>query len=197
MERGEIAVIAILAGCGQPTRRFLVACFLCACATLGGQTGDPRIPHLRKQGHATQLVVDGRPFLILGGELHNSSSSSLAFMEPIWDRMQALNINTVLAPVSWELVEPQEGHFDFSLVDGLIHGARQHGLHLVFLWFGSWKNGMSSYIPVWVKKDFRRFPRAQLAHGETVEVLSTFSPANWKADGNAFARAYAPHSRNR
>jgi hypothetical protein len=32
------------------------------------------IPRLEKQGAATQLMVDGDPFLILGGELHNSSS---------------------------------------------------------------------------------------------------------------------------
>jgi hypothetical protein len=101
--------------------------------------------------------------------------------------MLALNFNTVLAPVSWELVEPQEGHLDFSLVDGLIQGARQHHLHLVFLWLASWKNGTSSYVPVWVKKDFHRFPRARLAHGETIEVLSTLAPANWQADAKAFA----------
>jgi beta-galactosidase GanA len=151
--------------------RHLLAYVLCACAALGAQTADPGVPRLRKQGEATQLVVDGVPFLILGGELHNSSSSNLSYMDPIWDRMLALNFNTVLAPVSWELIEPQEGRFDFSLVDGLVHGARQHGLHLVFLWLGSWKNGTSSYVPVWVKKDFHRFPRARLANGETFEVL--------------------------
>ncbi len=41
------------------------------------------IPHLRKKGNATQLIVDGEPFIMIGGELHNSSSSSLAYMEPI------------------------------------------------------------------------------------------------------------------
>jgi hypothetical protein len=108
-------------------------------------------------------------------------------MDRVWDRMVALNFNTVLAPVSWELIEPQEGHFDFSLVDGLIHGARQHGLHLVFLWFGSWKNGTSSYVPAWVKKDFHRFPRTRLTDGKAVAVLSTCAPANWEADARAFA----------
>jgi beta-galactosidase GanA len=144
-------------------------------------------PHLQKQGTATQLIVDGRPFLILGGELHNSSSSSLEYMGPIWPRMAAMNFNTVLAALSWELVEPEEGKYDFRLVDGLIEDARRHNLRLVFLWFGSWKNGMSSYIPAWVKRDFKRFPRVKLRNGETVEVLSTFAPANWEADAKAFA----------
>src|SRR5579859_2786497 len=100
-------------------------------------------PHLRRQGSATQLIVEGRPFLVLGGELHNSSTSSIAYMRPIWERLVALHLNTVLAAVAWEQIEPSEGSFDFRLVDGLIEGARQHGLRLILLWFGSWKNGIS------------------------------------------------------
>lgn len=146
-----------------------------------------RMPRLQKHGDATRLYVDGQPFLILGGELHNSSSSNLAYMQPIWARMAALNFNTVLAPVSWELIEPEEGQFDFGLVDGLIQDARRHDLRLIFLWFGSWKNGMSSYVPLWVKKDYHRFPRVQIRDGETVEVLSTLAAANWQADARAFA----------
>ncbi len=145
------------------------------------------IPHLQKQGTATQLIVDGRPLLILGGELHNSSSSSLEYMRPIWKRMLDMNFNTVLAGVSWELVEPEQGHFDFQLVDGLIDGARRNNLKLVFLWFGSWKNGMSSYMPLWVKKDYKRFPRVVIGDGKTIEVLSTLSSANQEADAKAFA----------
>lgn len=157
---------------------------LAAAAGLAAQDG---LPQLRKTGSAAQLVVDGRPFLVIGGELHNSSSASLDYMQPIWPRLLDLNMNTVLTPVSWELIEPEEGRFDFSLVDGLIRDARRYGLRIVFLWFGSWKNGMSSYIPVWVKKDFKRFPRVQLQDGGAVEVLSTVAPANWQADAKAFA----------
>ncbi len=57
-------------------------------------------------------MVEGRPFLILGGELHNSDSSSLEYMKQIWPRISELNLNTLLTPISWEFVEPQEGHFD-------------------------------------------------------------------------------------
>ncbi len=121
---------------------------------------DDNIPHLRKKGTATQLIVDGEPFVMLGGELHNSSSSSLTYMEPIWSRLVSLGLNMVLAPVSWELVEPEEEKFDFTIVDGLIKEARRHKLRLVFLWFGTWKNTSSSYAPTWVKTDLKRFPRA-------------------------------------
>ena len=103
------------------------------------------IPHLKKQGTATQLIVHDKPFLVLGGELGNSSASDLAYMEAIWSKAVALNMNTVLAPVYWELLEPEEGQFDFALVDSLIEGARKHDLSLVLLWFGAWKNSMSCY----------------------------------------------------
>ena len=145
------------------------------------------IPHLRKQGSATQLIVGGEPYLIIGGELHNSSSSSLAYMEPIWARLTALHLNTVLAVVSWELVEPEEGRFDFALVDGLIHQAKRHNLRLVLLWFGSWKNGMSSYAPAWVKRNYHRFPRVQVGQGQTVEILSTLATETRDADAKAFS----------
>lgn len=68
-----------------------------------------KIPYLRKQGTATQLVVDGKPYLVLGGELHNSTSSSLAYMEPIMKRFSADHLNTALASVCWDLIEPVEG----------------------------------------------------------------------------------------
>lgn len=152
------------------------------------------IPHLRKTGNATQLIVDGQPFLVLGGELHNSSASSLAYMQPIWQRLVDLHLNTVLATVTWELVEPVEGSFDFSLVDGLIQEARRHDLRLVFLWFGAWKNGMSSYAPAWVKRDFQRFTRVVTQAKGPVEILSPQSVETQQADARAFA-AFLAHLR--
>ncbi|HKC85807.1 MAG TPA: glycoside hydrolase family 42, partial [Blastocatellia bacterium] len=145
------------------------------------------LPHLRKQGVATQLVVDGKPFLVLGGELGNSSSSSLEYMRPIWPKLVALNLNTVLVPVYWELIEPVEGKFDFTLVHGLIQEARKNGLRLVPLWFASWKNSMSCYAPAWVKTNQQRFPRADDKAGDGMEILSQFSQENLDADARAFA----------
>jgi hypothetical protein len=162
----------------------LAALSACSRSTTGTSTA---IPHLQKQGTATQLVVDGKPFLMLAGELRNSSSSSSDFLKPIWPRMVAMHLNTVLSAVQWELLEPQEGHFDFAFVDSQIRDAQTYNLRLVFLWFGSWKNGVSSYIPAWVKTNQERFPRVQDKDGKGIETLSTLSAANRDADARAFA----------
>jgi beta-galactosidase GanA len=143
-------------------------------------------PHLEKKGGVTQLIVEGKPYLMLAGELLNSSSSSLAYMQPEWGKLSAMGLNTVLTPLSWEQIEPSEGHYDFALVDGLLAQAREQHLHIVFLWLAAWKNGMSGYAPVWVKQDTSRFPRV-MEDGNPTPILSTFSPALREADSAAFA----------
>jgi beta-galactosidase GanA len=167
------------------TLLFLIVACVCSIPSAYAQVSS--LPRVSKEDAATQLIVDGKPFLILGGELHNSSSSSLDYMQPIWPRLAAMHVNVVLTPVSWELIEPQEGQFDFALVDGLIQQARGHDLRVIFLWFGSWKNGVSTYVPVWVKTDYARFPRARDEAGHPLEILSTFSAASRDADAHAFA----------
>jgi len=138
--------------------------------------------------------VDGRPFLALAGELGNNTATSLENVQPIWPRLAEANLNCVLVALSWAQLEPEEGKFDFELVDGLIEAARRHNLKLVFLWFGSWKNGLSSYAPYWVKRDFKRFPRIRLRNGDSLELLSPFSEATRDADARAF-RALMRHLR--
>jgi beta-galactosidase GanA len=163
----------------RPWAPILLLCFLASAQS--------NRPHLEKRGDVTQLIIDGKPFLMLGGELLNNSATSLEYMKPVWPRLAAMHLNTVLVPVSWAQLEPTEGKFDYALVDGLIREARAQNLHIVFLWFGSWKNTWSSYAPDWVKRDFDRFARVQLASGAGTERLSPFSEANRNADARAFA----------
>ncbi|MDG3439463.1 DUF5597 domain-containing protein [Nitrospirillum amazonense] len=175
------------------TWRLMLAASLVALST---GTSSPTaalaaVPILDHQGTATRLMVDGRPLLVLGGELGNSSASSRSYMAKYWPKLKAMNLNTVLSPVYWELIEDKEGTFDFSTVDGLLADARAQDMHLVLLWFGAWKNSMSTYVPGWVKRDQARFPRARAANGASVEILSAFSPALRDADAKAFAALMA------
>jgi len=171
---------------------FAAACYATATAAGAYAQTASDIPHLRKQGTAVQLIVDGKPFLALTGELGNNTATSLENMQPIWQRLVAGNLNCVLAAVSWAQLEPEPGKYEFALVDGLIQEARRNRLKLVFLWFGSWKNGLSSYAPYWVKKDYQRFPRIRIQGGRSIELLSTFGNASRDADAGAY-RALMRH----
>lgn len=150
------------------------------------QSNDNDIPSLKLNGNKTQLIVDGKPFIILGGELGNSSFTSLEYMNPIWPKLKSMNLNTVLAPVYWELIEPVEGEFNFDLFDDLVVESRKNDLKLIILWFGSWKNSMSSHAPAWVKTNQSRFPRVKDDNGKSHEILTPFSENNLKADLKAF-----------
>jgi len=122
---------------------------------------EAALPQIKQNGLVKQLYVDDKPFIMLAGELHNSSASSLEYMKPVWNKLTELHLNTVVSTVSWELVEPAEGKFDFSLVDAQIHEAQKRNIHIVLIWFGAWKNGDSTYPPLWVKTNPERFPVQQ------------------------------------
>jgi len=150
------------------------------------QTAVP-IPSLKEQGTATQLIVDGKPFIALCGELTNNAATSLEYLKPIWPALTKSNLNSVIAGISWAMIEPVEGKFNFDIVGAVINDARKNNLKLIFIWFASWKNGMSSYIPDWVKKDYERFPRVKINETETIELITPLSEENRNADARAFA----------
>ena len=142
----------------------------------------PRIVH--RDGRWA-LLADGKPYLILGGQIHNSSAWP-SELPQVWESIAALHANTVEAPIYWEQLEPQQGRFDFTNVDALVDGARAHHLHLILLWFGTWKNGNMHYAPSWVKADTTRFPRVIRADGQPIDVLSPMSRNTLDADKAAF-----------
>ena len=142
-------------------------------------------PQLVQKDGRYALLVEGRPFLILGGQIHNSSAWPSEF-EQVWKSIAALHANTVEAPVYWEQFEPQPSHFDFTNVDQIVEGARAHNLHAILLWFGTWKNGNMHYVPDWVKADTKRFPRIIRPDGEPIDVLSPNSRNTLEADKAAF-----------
>lgn len=144
------------------------------------------MPAIRQNGAVKQMMVDGKPFIMLAGELHNSSASSIEYMKPIWKKLEAMNLNTVIGTVSWELLEAQEGKFDFTLVDDEIQQARAHHMRLVLIWFGTWKNANASYTPLWVKRDYKRFPRVLTKDGVAGEELTPLGEESLAADAKAF-----------
>ncbi|KAM0273936.1 hypothetical protein ACHAQH_008108 [Verticillium albo-atrum] len=158
-------------------------------------TKNLKVPHLVDTEWSKQLVVKGKPFLMRAGELQNSSLTSAEYMETVWQKMVDTNINTLLGCVTWEDIETEEDTFDFAELDKIIEGARKHNMHLVLLWFGSFKNGLSTYTPGWVKTNTKRFPRAKLRKAggrlETADVVSIFHPEVRRADAKAFGKLMA------
>ena len=143
------------------------------------------------------FTVQGKPFFSIGGQVHNSSGYAIGAengeayerdAERSFESLRALGANTAAIPVCWDAFEPEEGKFNFGYVKRIIDRCREHNLHAILLWFGSWKNGQMEYTPVWVKKDRKRFVRARLADGQETTALSPFYEANREQDKKAFCR---------
>ncbi len=161
---------------------------LAANVTFNAQTTAtvPPMPRIVTEADRHALLVDGKPFLMLGSQINNSSSWA-STLPDVWPALADMHVNTVEAPVYWEQMEPKQGTFDFSNVDLLVNGAREHGLRLVLLWFGTWKNGQAHYVPEWVKSDPAKYPREISAYGKVLDVMSPHSAVNLQADAHAFA----------
>ena len=138
-----------------------------------------------------RLVRNGKPILMLAGELHNSQSATLAPLESSVRTAKQMGMNSVIATVSWENLEPREGEFDYTEIDNILSMAEKYDMLLGICWFGSWKNGKSSYTPLWVKGDVKRFPRVRDAKGRNLNTISPFSNEACKSDANAFAKLMA------
>jgi hypothetical protein len=150
------------------------------------------IPFLKKENGVFNLYVDSKPFIALAGEIHNSSSSNLDYMKKmVWPHLRGLHLNTVILPVYWELIEPEQGKFDFTLVDGIIGQAREENVRLVILWFGLWKNGRSTYVPGWVKRDYNTYYRAVYLNQEISDTISPLCEEAVDADARAFKQLMA------
>ena len=146
------------------------------------------IPSLQQVNGKTCLVQDGKPLILLSGELHNSTASSISYMEKekTFDNLKAIGLNSVIATASWELVEPTEGKFDFTEVDYVIKAARERDMKVMFIWFGAFKNPFMTYAPTWMKKDVKRFPRAKDENGNDLEMPCVLSENVMKADAKAY-----------
>jgi hypothetical protein len=158
---------------------------LAAVVSLAAAQSKP-IPQLVKKGDKFTFLVDGKPFLILGGQVANFTAFPDR-MEPVWPKIKAMNANVVEYPVYWNVIEPEEGKFDFTDFDKILNATRAHGLRAIMLWFGTWKNGAMDWTPNWVKTNPQRFPHVLDRGGAPVRVLSPMSKTNLEADRKAYS----------
>jgi hypothetical protein len=143
------------------------------------------ISQIVKKGDKYNLLVDGKPFIILGGQVNNPTAFPDR-MQRAWPKFKALHANTIEFPIYWDSIEPEEGKLDFSGVDEILRGLRSQNLRAILLWFGTWKNGAMDYTPAWVKSNPTRFPRV-LDYGlKPIRVLSPHGQATLEADRKAY-----------
>jgi beta-galactosidase GanA len=154
--------------------------------TASGQSRKETIPQLIEKNGRHALLVDGQPFLMLGGQAHNSSAWP-GMMPQVWSAIKSMNANTLEVPIYWEQIEPQPGKFDFSLIDTLLKQGREHNVRLVLLWFATWKNGSNHYMPEWMKSDATKYPNITGKNGRPVDSPSPHTQAAMEADAKAFA----------
>jgi hypothetical protein len=170
-----------------PLGRLALAVLLALPATAVAQSAAKPIPSIEKTGSQYRFLVDGRPYLMLSGQVHNSDTSNADDLNRALDVLAGWHANTAEVPIYWEAIEPQPGKFDFSSVDMAIQAARKRDLRLVFLWFGTWKNGESHYVPEWMKRDKQKYTRVTGSHGEETEIISPLCRAAMEADSRAFS----------
>lgn len=174
-----------------PRRLLAAGCLIGSMAgflplSAGAQTQARPIPEIVRKDGRYALLVDGEPFLMLGAQCHNSSAWP-AMLPKVWPAIDYLHANTLEIPIYWEQFEPEPGKYDTSVVDTIISQAREHKVRLVLLWFGTWKNGSSHYIPLWAKRQPDRFPRIIAKDGKPVDSPSPHAPAALEADISAFS----------
>ena len=172
--------------CAARSLVFLLAsaCLALLAAERAAAAGPP-LPRIASAHGRYELRVDGKPYFILGAQVNNSSNYP-AMLPAVWPALAEMHANTVAMPIAWEQIEPKEGAFDFSFLDLFLTQARQHGLHAILLWFGTWKNSSPGYAPEWVKLDDARFPRVVNSQGRRMPSLSPLTQATLDADRSAF-----------
>ncbi len=163
----------------------LVMVFLEASTAIGQSYIEPMPKIIEKDGHHA-LLVDGQPFLMLGGQAHNSSGWP-GMLPQVWYAIESMHANTLEVPIYWEQIEAQPGKFDFSMVDTLLKQGREHRVHLVLLWFATWKNGSSHYMPEWMKREPVKYPNITGRNGQPIDSPSPHTKAAMEADAKAFA----------
>jgi Domain of unknown function (DUF5597)/Glycosyl hydrolases family 35 len=189
----EIEDLPVLALCSRHSclSRSRVVAGLIVFFTLIGSAFAADSPRIVQKDGRYALLVDGHPYLILGGQVHNSDTANADDLNRAMDVLATWHANTAEVPIYWEAMEPSQGRFDFSSVDMAIQAARKRDLHLVLLWFGTWKNGESHYVPEWMKQDREKYTRVQDARGENLEIISPLCSAAREADARAFSALLA------
>ncbi len=142
-------------------------------------------PHLEVVNERVRLIVDDKPFLILGVQWDCDSCFSKEEMNPLFPEARRMGANVAALPLYWREVESNVGTYDFTMLEERLKQAREHDLRIVLLWFGTWKNACSFYAPDHVRDDHATFRYARDRDGNELVSFCPTSEVTWQADRDA------------
>lgn len=139
-------------------------CFLLS-ATLACSEADELDPYSYYATTTKHLMVNGKPFLMLGAQLRTDFFLQLDKktpdeLAPYFELAANMNVLVVQVPVAWRDIEPEKDAYTSSLVEKYIELCDKYQMKLEILWFGSYMCGYSveGYIPDYVLKDTSTYP---------------------------------------
>ena len=130
---------------------------------------------LRELNGRKALYVDGEPFLILGLQLNCDSCFDPVMIDRLLKNAERMGCNSVALLLYWRLIEPEEGNYDFSILQSMLDSAQKYHLKIVLVWFGTYKNATIHYAPDWVVEDRERFRRVQKQDGTELAYQACFN----------------------
>ena len=107
------------------------------------------------------IVVCGQPRLILYGETLEevmTHPADVPYYGDQFDKWKRQGLNTVAAILQWNAFEPRKDAYEYAMIDGLIEAAKERNMHLIIVWFGTWRNLQSNYVPRYVWDEKIAFP---------------------------------------
>lgn len=140
---------------------YLYLCIMLFSSCRGGEyaEGLPNVTPLR------HLMVEGKPFLMLGAQLRTDyfmalDGRSADDLHDYFKLAADMNIMVIQVPVSWRDVEKTKDQYNGALIERFIQYCEQYQMKLEILWFGSYMCGYSveGYIPDYVVNDTKTYP---------------------------------------
>lgn len=143
------------------------------------------LPQIAYLDGKPRLLVDDKPFLILGLQWDCDSCFSAEEMNPLFPHAARMGANTAVLPTYWREIEPQHGQYDFQMVDERIRQSQSNGLRVILLWFATWKNACAFYAPDYIRNDPDTYPLAVDSHGQPNVSLCPSAETSWQRDRDA------------
>ena len=133
------------------------------------------MPELRELNGQKVLYVDGNPYLILSFQLNCDSCYDPQVIDKLMFNARKMGCNSVALLLYWRLIEPEEGKYDYSILKSMVESAEKNDLHIVLVWFGSYKNATMHYAPDWVTNDHDTYRRVIDAQGKEIPWVACYS----------------------